>query len=164
MAWLMNRGTRALGAALLVFASINLTSLQSAAQGPVEEGSPLQHMTPEQQQRIKELTAQSLASRSTEWRCDVKLLTVCGNGRCEQGNIPPAWFLIDFKTNVYERCNERSCQKFTVQNTVNGPFTTLFVANRPLFLRLVNDGSAFIEVSSAGITSVNAFGSCKPGR
>ena len=110
-------------------------------------------------QRLTDLMGRKLADRSSKWRCEITSQYVCNAKGCEQGQ-PTVWINVDFSANRYERCDIKGCDAYSMQTVVGGIYTTVALPKNGAFLRAVNDGSAFVEVTSLGRGTLSGFGQC----
>ena len=111
--------------------------------------------------RLADLFGTKLADRSPKWRCDVTTQYVCSDQGCEQGR-PTVWINIDFPANRYQRCDAKGCDAYSMQASAAGIYTTLALPQNGAFLKVINDGSAFVEVTSLGTGTLSGFGQCLP--
>jgi len=148
---------------LMAGAGIAAAAMAQAPQlGAPPPGQAPQQPMPEQQARIDALTRTPLAQRGPRWRCDIISRAICLNGGCERGDGPKSWLLLDLKAKKYSRCADSGCDTFDAQDVAGGVFTSVYVQNRPVFFRTLNDGSTFMEVTGLGLSSVTSFGMCSP--
>ncbi|MGD9729774.1 MAG: hypothetical protein AB7G68_06625 [Nitrospiraceae bacterium] len=106
-----------------------------------------------------DLLKQSLADRSTKWRCLPTSKFVCSPERC-QPNYPNVTVLLDFLTKTYQRCDEKgSCDTHHLSHSNSGIYT-FASPGAGAFIKIVNDGRSFMEVASLGTDTFISYGEC----
>ncbi len=115
--------------------------------------------------RLLELAQRGLTARAPAWRCDVSARFICSISGCERGTGWAVWLLLDFTASRYERCDAKGCDAYELQHWASGVYTTASPgAYRGHYLKVLNDGSEFVESASLGTTAVTSFGRCAPTR
>ena len=83
----------------------------------------------------------------------------CG---CEQAPENTVWMELDFESGTYSRCDPKGCDIYTVTYSSGGVFTTVRLSQVGTLLKVVNDGSEFIDVATVGVAVITSFGTCQP--
>ena len=138
---------------ILALSMCLFTSVAFAAQKNADLRSTLES--------VEKLFGIGLADRSPEWRCEIATQYVCSAKGCDQ-NPPSVWINLDFTARRYERCDSRGCDAYPMQSYTSGIYTSISLAQPGTFLKVVNDGSEFVEVASMGNVTFNSFGRCTP--
>jgi len=69
---------------------------------------------------------------------------------------------LNFSKGIYARCDSNGCEEFPLKIDKAGVFSILSTADRAgTFLKVVNDGSEFVEVSNIATAVLVQFGTCK---
>ena len=110
------------------------------------------------------LTSQRLAQRASQWECTPSVRYVCTSEGCQRH--PPLVFVrLDLAEKTYSRCDSKGCDTFPMTFSAGGIYTTF---NQPssgsTFLKVLNDGSEYLEVVSSLNTVYQYFGACRPSR
>jgi hypothetical protein len=114
--------------------------------------------------RLLDLASRSLADRAPAWRCEVTVRYICSAATCERREAV-TWTVLDFAGARYQRCDGKGCDSFPLQHSAAGVYTTASPGfHRGLYLKVLNDGSEFVESASLGTTAYNNFGRCSPAR
>ena len=142
---------------VLAFTLLSLLMVMSGHAGAQTPGA-----TREEETSVIELITRPLAVRASSWRCSVEHRMQCAGGRCEPGSTQPGWLSVDFPARTYSRCDPKGCDRYEAGVRVSGAFTTIDLAGRATFLKIVNDGSQFIEAASIGVSVIIATGRCAP--
>lgn len=106
---------------------------------------------------MSQLGASSVGAE--EWYCSPTVKFYCERKGCK--NIQPTvWVTLDFSTQSYGRCDKQGCDQYSMTSSVSGIYI-LAVAQGGTILKMMNDGSEFVEVVSLGTTTYISFGSCE---
>ncbi len=100
--------------------------------------------------------------RASRWRCDAAVKFQCSAEGCKEARAR-VWVNIDFPDRRYERCDSKGCDQYEMAYSVAGIYTTVSPVIGT-FLKVLNDGSEFVEVASLGTAVVTSFGRCMPHR
>lgn len=115
-------------------------------------------------QFFSDLTTRPLAQRALRWECSPSVRYVCTAEGCER---KPSLVSVrlDLAEKTYARCDNKGCDSYPMTFSTGGIFTTVSLpASGSAFLKIVNDGSQYIEVASVGLAVHQNFGACKPSR
>ena len=70
---------------------------------------------------------------------------------------------LDLAENTYGRCDSKGCDSYPMTFSAGGIFTTISLpGSGSTFLKVVNDGSQYLEVASLQLAVHQNFGACKP--
>jgi hypothetical protein len=106
-----------------------------------------------------ELAASPLHERAPRWRCPIVQQYHCTAGGCRA--VPPSvTIVLDFPARRYKRCDAKGCGQHPLSVATGGIYTTV-TPGPGAFLKVVNDGSDFVEVASSGTETVTGFGKCE---
>ena len=128
--------------------------------GPVASQDSLS----EDLKRLRGLMTLPLAQRAPQWECIPSVRYVCTPEGCER---TPALVSVrlDLVENTYARCDSKGCDTYPMTFSVGGIFTTVSLPGRgSTFLKVLNDGSQYVEVASLHTAVHQNFGACKPSR
>ena len=107
----------------------------------------------------RELTARALYERAPRWRCAIVQQYHCTEHGCRE--VPPTvTIVLDFARRRYERCDANGCGRHSLSVRTGGIYTTLS-PGPGTFLKVVNDGSRFVEVTSAAMETFTGYGRCE---
>ena len=119
----------------------------------------------EVQEALKPLVAlmsQTLTQRGSQWECTPSVRYICTSEGCQR-NPPLVFVRLDLAEKTYSRCDSAGCDTFPMTFSVSGIYTTF---NDPsggsTFLKVLNDGSEYLEVVSAMNAVYQYFGVCRP--
>lgn len=116
----------------------------------------------EELDHLTELTTRSLADRASHWQCTPTVMYVCTSQGCES-HTPAASVLLDFDKQSYSRCEKDNCETYNMTFSASGIYTTVMIpASSGTFIKIVNDGSEYIEVASFHLAAFQNFGFCLP--
>jgi hypothetical protein len=110
---------------------------------------------------LAQLTSRPLAQRALRWECTPSVLHVCTSEGCKR---TPATVSVrlDLEKNTYARCDEAGCDSYPMTFSKSGIFTIVNLPNNgSTFLKVVNDGSEYLEVQSLILAVFQSFGTCK---
>jgi hypothetical protein len=106
-----------------------------------------------------ELAASPLHERAPRWQCPIVTQYHCTAGGCRA--VPPSvTIVLDFPARRYERCDAKGCGQHSLSVATGGIYTTAS-PGPGAFLKVVNDGSDFVEVASSGTETFTGFGKCE---
>jgi hypothetical protein len=72
---------------------------------------------------------------------------------------------LDLAEKTYARCDSKGCDSYSITFSASGIFTTVSVrGSGSTFLKVLNDGSQYVEVASLHLAVHQNFGACKPGQ
>ena len=108
---------------------------------------------------LLELFQRSMSDRATRWQCRLETQYVCSAEGCKQVE-PSVWLNVDFRSQVYERCDAKGCDTRSMTASESGIYT--IVSEAGFLLKALNDGSEFMDVATSGTAAWNGFGSCVP--
>jgi hypothetical protein len=100
-----------------------------------------------------------LADRASRWRCDIAKRFICTSAGCRQGRSGGTWVLLDFRDGSYQRCDAKGCDRYALLYTAGGIYTTAS-GGLEIFLKVLNDGSEFLESLAAGTSAFLGYGRC----
>jgi hypothetical protein len=105
-----------------------------------------------------DLGLRPLAQRGEKWECVPAHRFVCTREGCERdsGRVSVR---LDFGANTYSRCDEKGCDTYPMLYSGSGIFTTAR-AHGGTFLKVLNDGSQYVEVVSLHLAIHQSFGKC----
>ena len=105
-----------------------------------------------------DLIARPLVQRGEKWECVPAHRFVCTLEGCERdsGRVSVR---LDFAANTYARCDQKGCDTYPMLYSGSGIFTTAR-AHGGTFLKVLNDGSQFVEVVSLHLAIHQSFGKC----
>ena len=116
---------------------------------------------------LTDLMARPLAARALQWECTPSVRYVCTPEGCEQ-NPYLVSVRLDLAEKTYARCDPpkfNACETYPMIFSADGIFTTF---NQPssgsTFLKVLNDGSQYLEVVSLLISVHQNFGACRSSR
>lgn len=107
------------------------------------------------------LAASPLSNRAAKWLCSPTRKFVCTVDGCAQ--VPATTTIkLDMASHAYSRCDAKGCDTYpqTRPNT-GGIFTHLSPTASTVF-KVLNDGSAYVETASLGLSVHLTFGECRP--
>lgn len=96
--------------------------------------------------------------RSARWQCRAKASYACGESDCRKES-EGITILLDNKKKEYSRCDSRGCEPRAYTVTLAGLHTVISVEPH-LFLKVLNDGAKFVEVTTLGMSTRLNFGAC----
>lgn len=96
--------------------------------------------------------------RSSRWQCRSKASYACGESDCRKES-EGITILLDNKKKEYSRCDRRGCEPRAYTVTLAGLHTVISVEPH-LFLKVLNDGAKFVEVTTLGMSTRLNFGAC----
>ena len=99
----------------------------------------------------------------TSWQCEVSSKMNCMYGKCEPGAMASGrqWMVLDFTANTYARCDQKGCDVYRASRASSGAFTVVELPGRGSFIKMSNDGSAFVDTATVGVGVVLSFGTCR---
>lgn len=110
--------------------------------------------------RMAELTARPLPSRGDVWVCTPRIGKVCAADGCDDAK-PTVRVRLDFTRHTYSRCDEKGCDTYGSRVVSGGIFTTADLAGTGgTFVKVLNDGSEYVEVVTMFLAVQQNFGSC----
>lgn len=130
---------------------------------------PLAHSTTEVGEELAEWAAQTAKlakidpfSISPKWKCTITYQEVCSSEGCK--NVKPSvWIELDAPMKAYRRCDKKGCNSNIMECSRSGIYTVCSGdTNHSFFIKILNDGTKFLEVASSMLGAFNGFGSCKP--
>jgi hypothetical protein len=71
------------------------------------------------------------------------------------------WVQLDLAAGQYERCDAKGCDSYRVTPQHGGIYTHLN-PTPSTFLKVLNDGSDFVDVASLGTSVLISYGRCTP--
>jgi len=137
----------------LIFAALLLLSTVSVQ---AQETDPLKM----EMERLGQLHAKGLEQHSIQWRCDTKTQYSCNKTGCSN-TTPTVWVELDLASRIYRRCDEKGCDDHAMTYSRSGIYTVVTVGGGT-FLKVLNDGSEFVDIASLGTLVLNSFGVCTP--
>ena len=143
---------------VLAFVTVTLAVL-SVSSVPAESPSPPQVET--DLEHALTLLDSSMSERGAKWRCHPTPRSFhCSKDGCNE--VPDTvWFNLDFASLKYERCDMKGCDGYPMTSSTSGIYTIISLpSNSGAFLKAVNDGSEFVEVTTLGTATWNYFGQC----
>jgi hypothetical protein len=113
--------------------------------------------------QVLELRTNPLYERASLWRCDATIRFVCAEDGCTRRSAIDAirWIEIDFARNLYSQCSAKDCKRRTALRRREGTYTVVEPAGESDFLKVLNDGTAFVETMTLGTSVHLAFGACQ---
>lgn len=113
---------------------------------------------------LSDLMTRPLAQRSLHWMCIPSLQYVCTSEGCER--IAALLHVnLDLEKKTYARCEGKGCDTYPMSFEASGIFTTVnLLGSGGTFLKVVNDGSEYVEVTSLHLAVLQNFGACQPSR
>jgi hypothetical protein len=124
--------------------------------GPAAEGQSLI----DEVEQLADLMSRRLGERSARWTCPTARRFVCGPEGCDEAP-PVITIAIDFAAGTYARCDSSGCGSDPLVPTPSGIFTIISPTGGTFF-KALNDGSAFTEVATLGLTAHTTYGQCTP--
>lgn len=115
-----------------------------------------------QDQILQDLLQRPLSARAARWRCNVEKRNQYADGQCEAGSTQAGWMLLDLSERTYARCDARGCDRYSASVSTGGVFTSVQLDGRSMFLKVVNDGSQFVDVATLGVSAIVSVGRCAP--
>ena len=108
-----------------------------------------------------ELIRRPLATRASLWRCDPAVKYNCSADGCK--SVPAlVWVQLDLAAPArYDRCDAKGCDSYAVTPQPGGIYT-LLNPTPSTFLKVLNDGTDFVEVASLGTSVLISYGRCIP--
>ena len=111
--------------------------------------------------RLTKLAEQPLYERALRWICAPSRREVCSKNGCT-GNPAAVTVKLDFRESTYSRCDEKGCDKYGLEFTSGGIFTTCSPHGSDAVMKVVNDGSEYMEVTTLFLAAHVNFGTCRP--
>lgn len=112
--------------------------------------------------KLTQLVLTPLAQRADRWICTPTTTRVCSVQDCKTTR-PTVRLELRPTSSQYSRCDERGCDDYDAQVSASGIYT-IIEAGRATFVKVVNDGSEYVEAASLGTSIVQNFGRCLPVR
>ena len=113
----------------------------------------------EELDRLTKLAVTPLNKVGPTWVCRPKQLYACGVDGCQAGDAKTE-VRLDFLHGTYSRCDQKGCDQYPMTYEASGVFTTA-QPNSGAFLKVLNDGSEYMEVATLGLSTLVYFGSCE---
>jgi hypothetical protein len=111
---------------------------------------------------LTDLLKRPLSERAIIWRCDPTIMRTCSLNGCSE-NRATVSVQLDFSAGSYERCDAKGCDSHLMTFSSSGIFTAAILPSTSgTFLKVVNDGSEYVEVASTGLSIIHNFGVCEP--
>jgi hypothetical protein len=111
---------------------------------------------------LTDLATRSLADRALQWECVPSIRYVCTPEGCEQ-NPGMVSVRLNLGDNTYARCDSKDCDSYPMTVSSSGMFTIISLPGRGgTFLKVLNDGSQYVEAASLHLAVHQNFGACKP--
>lgn len=115
-------------------------------------------------QVLSDLMARPLAQRGLRWQCVPSVRYVCTAEGCEHSPAVVS-VRLDLSKRTYSRCEKEDCDSYPMTFSSSGIFTTFTLpGSGSTFLKVVNDGSEYLEVASLQLAVHQNFGTCRPSR
>ena len=112
-------------------------------------------------QQLTGLVSRPLAQRALQWECTPSVRFVCTAEGC--GRSPAVVSVrLDLGEKTYARCDNKGCHAYPMTFSAGGIFTNVTLPGSGTFLKVVNDGSEYVEVASLHLAVHQNFGVCKP--
>ncbi len=145
-----------LGALIALMAASVAMSSAWAQEIPVAD-------TPEQAARraklLQQVRAFPFAARSTVWTCRPIARYVCAADGCVSAPaLVSVW--LNFAAGTYARCDAKGCDTYDIERIEAGRVFSHVTVVPGLLFKVVNDGSAYTEVATAGLVSHVNHGRC----
>ena len=99
-------------------------------------------------------------SHAAEIRCDIQSKVSCSSSGCID-NQPGAWNLIDIDSGRISRCDKKGCDQYAMTVTRSGAYLNIEVPGRGILVKMLTDGSDYLEVVTLGTTALVSHGTCK---
>ncbi len=115
---------------------------------------------PEELDRLSNLLRTPLSEAGAKWVCKAKQLQVCNVEGCRSQETETEARL-DFLQKTYSRCDDNGCESYPMTYEQSGIFTVAQPDSRSAFLKVINDGSEYMEVATVWLDTYVFFGSCK---
>jgi len=114
-----------------------------------------------------------LSVRSMTWRCVVTSKHICSKTGCERGKFDPSvyknkvqgpleWVDLSLDGRTYNRCDPDGCDMYATSVSSGGLYTTVQLVGRGASIKIVNDGSSFVDTATSGTAAFVRFGKCEP--
>ncbi len=113
--------------------------------------------------RLEELASNRLPDRASKWRCEAAVKFSCSMKGCGEVGVT-VWVNLDFRAQQYQRCDSKGCDTYQMIHSGSGIYTIIEPNNSGTFMKVVNDGSEFMEVATLGTSSFTSLGRCTPQR
>jgi hypothetical protein len=68
---------------------------------------------------------------------------------------------LDFREKTYSRCDKKGCDDYAMAFGSSGIFTTATPQLQGSFIKVVNDGSEYMEVATLMLEAYVNFGACR---
>ena len=110
--------------------------------------------------RLSELFKTSLNETGDKWICKPKQLQICDVEGCSAKETETEARL-DFLQKTYSRCDQKGCDSYPMTFEASGIFTVAQPNSRSTFLKVLNDGSEYMEVVTSHLGAWVYVGSCE---
>ncbi len=112
--------------------------------------------------RMMDLFMNKMADRAPYWRCETEIKFSCPSEGCEPTE-PLLWFLVDFESGDYQRCDTSGCDDYKMTSRVEMTHTIISLSDRlGGSMTVSNDGTEFAEAFTIETTNYSSFGACTP--
>jgi len=153
---------------MLLFAALLLPALTGVATAQkkkfpkvVEGGEADPKVMAEFEAYARDLMQNTLAKRGERWLCKPVTSNICGEEGCQRGKDSEVKIYINFQRPLLSRCDHKGCDHYEDPPVVSGMYT--FFANKGgYFLKILNDGTEYMEVSSIWLNAFIKYGTCEP--
>ncbi len=113
-------------------------------------------------QALTDLATRSLSDRALQWECVPSVRYVCTSEGCER-NPGVVSVRLNLGENTYARCDSKGCDSYPMTASAGGIFTSVSLpGSGGTFLKVLNDGSEYVEAASLHLAVHQNFGTCKP--
>jgi len=113
---------------------------------------------------LTDLATRSLEDRALKWECVPSARYVCTSEGCER-NPGGVSVRLNFRDNTYDRCDSKGCDSHPMTAAAGGIFTSVSLpGSGGTFLKVLNDGSQYVEAAALHLAVHQNFGACKPMR
>lgn len=114
-------------------------------------------------ERLGRLHATPLFARAESWICLTQQRVVCGPEGCEHSQLTDRpFFELDGGGSIYSRCDAKGCTRRQSVSSKSGIYTIVDIPGSGTFMKLVNDGTEFVDVATSGTAAFVSHGVCQP--
>lgn len=111
--------------------------------------------------QLASLAGKPLYERAPRWVCKPSERQTCDKDGCAPAPATVS-IKLNFQETTYSRCDEKGCDDYPMDFASSGIFTTATPQRHGSFIKVVNDGSEYMEVATLMLQVYVYFGACKP--
>ncbi len=106
------------------------------------------------------IIVQSLSSKSIHWLCTASS-TFFLDGKNLKSVKSTIWIKIDFRRNIYARCDKKGCSRCDFTLSISGRYTNILLPKCAAFIKINNINYSFVDMTTLTNHVFVSYGRCR---